>query len=1283
MILRNLKIGPRLGAGFAIIILLTLGLSLFLVWKIEKLAVDTEQMYYHSLVVNNAVRDIKADIIAIHGTMKDVAMAEDKRQLKKNIELVKEYEDKILLNFKQVEDRFLGDKQDVVVARRFFIQWKYIRDDVLYYVQVGDLESGARITRTDGANHVRLLHEKIQIMIDFAGREAKRLVESSVKSSHEALIDTVVILAVVLIVTIILSILITRSISRPLDRMTESVEKISRGDLEVSLESGGRDELSRMATSISALLTNMSDLARAASFIAFGDFNVKVTPRSDRDTLGIAMQDMAETLRRTAAIAHDVSQGDLSVALPVKSENDLLAGSINSMIDSLQESERQNIHQNWVTSGLTFLDEEMRGEDDLGVLSKKIITLLCTYIGAQMGAFYIFHEQNRLLQLNGSYALPDKNVLNKEIMLGEGLIGEAALQKELITLTEVPEDYVRIVTAIGNTLPRNILILPFFHEDRLKGIVEFAALDEFPAKVIEFLKITAKSIGIAVSVSQSRDRLQELLKESKQRAEELQIREEELKATNEELESQTVSLHASQKKMEDQQAELEATNSELEEKSLTLEDQKKKIESRNRALVTAREEIEERARDLALASKYKSEFMANMSHELRTPLNSLLLLAQSLNENRDDNLTADQLQAAAIIYDSGRDLLELINDILDLSKIEAGRMDIELEEISLKELADSSGLLFSHMASEKGLTFEVSINDGLQSAITSDLGRIEQIIKNFLSNAIKFTESGGVTLGFSRVTDDISLATSGLAPERAIAISVADTGIGIPVDQQKVIFEAFQQGDGSTARQFGGTGLGLSISRELASLIGGEIQVTSTPGSGSTFTLYLPLSVEKGTQPDLLPAAREPDKAVAGESRSEEVFGNHQELSSRATVEDDRDHLDGEQPILIIEDDEHFAALLRDQCHERGFKALVSGSGEAGLEIAEHYQPAGIILDIRLPGIDGWVVLSHLKSSSRTRHIPVHIVSADEAGSNAFKLGAIGFLTKPLNREQIAEIFGRFEAVINREFKELLVVEDDDTLRDVIIGVIGNGDVRATPAKNGKEAEELLRNNRFDCMVLDLGLPDIPGLELLQKLAEKDSVAIPPVIIYTGRDLTRQEEMELRKYSRSIIIKDDRSKERLLDEVSLFLHRMVEKMPEQKQQIIADLHNRDLMFKNKKILLVDDDMRNVFALSTSLEDKGIQVLIAEDGRKALEVLDSSPDIDLVLMDIMMPVMDGYETMRRIREKEEFWKLPVIALTAKAMKDDREKCIEAGASDYLAKPVDLERLFSMMRVWLYR
>ncbi|MBU0493834.1 MAG: response regulator [Chloroflexi bacterium] len=989
---------------------------------------------------------------------------------------------------------------------------------------------------------------------------------------------------------------------------------------------------------------------------------------------------IAAGLSNMVTVADAIAAGDLETVIAIKSQDEVgqLAAAVTKMQAALRQAGAATAAQDWLKTGIARLNDVMRGELDVATLSSGVLLEIATYLDAQIGALYLLQEGagEPVLALLSSYAYTKRKNLSNRFRAGEGLVGQAALEKHQILVRNVPEDYIKVTSGLGEASPQFIAVTPFLYEDRVKGVIELGTLSPIPDLHLEYLAQAMPALAINLETAQGREQLAQALAASQALAEELQVQQAELEAANEELEEQTQMLEQSEARLKTQQEELQVTNEELEEKNEALQRQKREIE-------LARREIEEQAEEVAIASKYKSEFLANMSHELRTPLNSLLLLARLLADNPEGNLTADQVEHAHIIYASGNDLLALITEILDLSKIEAGRMELQVAPVLLADLAESTRSSFQHMAEAKGLALSIAVGADAPATITTDRKRVEQILKNLVSNAIKFTDQGRVTVTLGRPARDAQLAKSGLQATAAIAIAVQDTGIGIPLDKQKIVFEAFQQVEGGSARKHGGTGLGLSISRELARLLGGEIQLQSAVDQGSTFTLYLPIEARVSEPAPAEPGARAAT-TTCGEALAPRLREPAAAWAAAHAIPDDRDNLAaGDKTILIIEDDANFAKLLLQQGQQKGFKCLAAATGESGLELAAQHRPTAIILDIRLPGMDGWAVLEALKDDPHTRHIPVHIMSVEEATLDAFRKGAVGHLTKPATREDLEAAFRRLEEVFGRAIKELLVVEDDDNLRRSIIRLVGNGDVHADEATSGAATIQALQAKRYDCLILDLGLPDMTGFQLLQILESREGVVIPPVIVYTGQELSREEEIELRRYAESIIIKGVRSEERLLDEVSLFLHRMVDRMPEQKRRMIADLHDTDLMFRGKTVLVVDDDMRNVFALSRVLETKGMRVLKAENGQKALSTLAQEPAIDLVIMDIMMPVMDGYETMQRIRAQERFRKLPIIALTAKAMQLDRERCLAAGASDYLAKPVDVNRLCSMMRVWLYR
>ena len=1068
------------------------------------------------------------------------------------------------------------------------------------------------------------IRDKINAFVDvereLLGEREKAAAAAARRSIFAVILSTVagLILAIALALYIVRSTL--RQVGGEPAEVADITGQIEEGNLDIEVEGG-----TGILASVGAMAATLKDVARQANVIASGDYAADVTPRSEKDELGIALQTMTRALR-----------------------------------DNRDETRKQD----WLKTGIARLNEAMSGDPEIDTLASRVISEMATYLDAQVGALYLAQDgDSRELSLMGSYAYTKRKNLSNVFQPGEGLVGQAALEKQQILLKNVPEDYVKVTSGLGERIPRFICVTPFLYEERVKGVVEIGTLSEMDEKQMEYLSQAMTALAIAVESAEGRTRLAQSLEESQRQAEELQTQQEELKTANEELEEQTQRLKESEEKLKAQQEEMEVTNEELEEKNELLERQKKEVEG-------ARRDIEEKAEEVAIASKYKSEFLANMSHELRTPLNSLLLLAQGLSQNKEGNLSEEQVESARIIHGSGSDLLNLINEILDLSKIEAGRMDLDVGAVRVSDLQEAVRASFGHMAEEKGLSLEVTANEDAPAEITSDRQRVEQVIRNLVSNAVKFTEQGSVAVTFGRPAPETDLSRSSLTVGECLAVAVKDTGIGMAPEQQKLIFEAFQQADGGTSRKYGGTGLGLSISRELVRLLGGELQVESTPGEGSTFTLYLPIEAEQ-TRKSEVGARKEEEEAPASPVRVPR------------SIEDDREKLEkNDQVILVIEDDPNFARILHEKCHEKGFKCLAAPTGEAGLELAAKHLPGAVILDIRLPGMDGWSVLSALKDDTRTRHIPVHVVSVEESSIEAIRKGAVGHVTKPLDQEELEETFRRLEQASAGKPRRVLVVEDDPKMRAETVNLIGNGDVKVDEAATGEEALDALRSGGYDCVVLDLKLPDMEGGEILATL-EQEGVELPPIIVHTTRDLTRDEEAGLREHAESIVIKDVRSQERLLDEVSLFLHRMVSRMPEKKQKLIRDLHDTDELLRNKKVLVVDDDMRTTFAVARLLSARGMKTLKAEDGERALRLLEEEPDVDLVLMDIMMPVMDGYETMKRIRDQDRFHKLPIIALTAKAMPEDREKCLAAGANDYLPKPVDEGRLVSMMRVWLCR
>jgi signal transduction histidine kinase/DNA-binding response OmpR family regulator len=924
-------------------------------------------------------------------------------------------------------------------------------------------------------------------------------------------------------------------------------------------------------------------------------------------------------------------------------------------------------HLSWLRSGQTELAAKSIGLNSLESLAQVVLDHVVRYLGGSVAAMY-FRNDEGVLRRIGAYGFSNDEERAKIIYSGASLASQAANESRLVRVKELPEDYIKVQSGLGDTAPREIVISPFHNFGKVKGVLEIGFLHPVRERDIEFLKLVGDAIGASVGAVVYRQRLQDALSESQALNEELQVQQEELRTANEELEEQSRALEESQTSLENQQAELEQTNDQLAEQALNLD-------MKNAALTEAQEQLRARAMDLERASRYKSEFLANMSHELRTPLNSSLILAKLLSDNVPGNLNEEQVRFAQTIYSAGNDLLHLINDILDISKVEAGKLELLPEDLPIRRTVEGLGRTFEPLAKQKDLRFSVTVEPDVPPTLHTDRQRLEQVLKNLLSNAVKFTEQGDVSLTVS-ATD-----------EGWVQFTVVDTGIGIAPDQQERIFEAFHQADGTANRRFGGTGLGLSISRDLTSLLGGTLVVSSTPGEGSTFTLSMPRNGMVSAAPPApraaapAPASRLP-RPVFDRAPAPAPAPVEEEAPARSSFPDDRAQSgEGVRTVLVIEDEPDFARILFDLAHDMDYRCLVGLTAGEGLELAAAESPDAILLDIRLPDSSGLSVLQQLKDNPATRHIPVHVVSSMDNAGEALHLGAIGYALKPTSREQLEEVFRKLQEKSAQQIKRVLLVEDDERQRDSVVKLIADEDVKIDAVGSGEEALGLLRREIFDCMIIDLKLPDMQGRELLEHMSHEELVSFPPVIVYTGRNLTRDEEAELMKYSRSIIIKGARSPERLLDEVTLFLHKVESQLSTERQHMLKTVRGRDRVFEGRTILLVDDDVRNVFALTSALEQRGANVEVGRNGFEAISKLDEVPAIDLVLMDVMMPGMDGLEATRRIRADGRFNRLPIIAITAKAMKDDQEQCLAAGANDYLAKPIDLARLYSLLRVWM--
>jgi HAMP domain-containing protein/CheY-like chemotaxis protein/signal transduction histidine kinase len=1044
------------------------------------------------------------------------------------------------------------------------------------------------------------------------------------------------------------------------------VTAVADGDLKRKLLVEAKGEIAALADTINGMTDTLAIFADQVTSVARevgvegklgGQANVPGAAGTWRDLTDNVNQlagNLTSQLRAIADVATAVTKGDLTRSIQVDAQGEVafVKDNINEMIRNLKDTTLRNDEQDWLKTNLAKFTRMLQGQKDLLTVGRLILSELAPVVSAQQGVFYMMNSaaEEPELKLLASYAYRERRGVNNRFKLGEGLVGQAAFEKERILLTNVPSDYVQISSGLGEAAPMNIVVLPILFEGQVKAVMELSSLEQFNPTHQAFLDQLTESIGIVLNTIEANTRTEDLLKQSQSLASELQSRQE----------------------------ELQQTNQELEEKARQLFEQNEEVERKNREVEQARQALEGKAQQLSLTSRYKSEFLANMSHELRTPLNSLLILADQLSSNPDGNLTSKQVEFARTIRGSGKDLLKLINDILDLSKIESGTVTIDVGEVRFEEMRQTMERTFRHVAEGKGVSFKIEVDPSVPDGVFTDAQRLDQVLKNLLSNAFKFTERGFVTLRVAPAQAGWSAENFNLARAKTVlAFSVSDSGIGIPADKQTTIFEAFQQADGSTSRKYGGTGLGLAISRELARVLGGEICVESLEGRGSTFTLFLPqnyaaVPTERATA-RLLPPPEHDETTDNGETPVTPL---------EFTLEDDRlNILPGEKSILIIEDDRDFAQWLLDVARANGFKAVVTPRGKIGLELVHEFAPSAITLDLSLPDIDGWQILNRLKSDLTTRHIPVFVISAKDGPENALKQGALRFLTKPIDESQIRQIFAKAEQMSETKAKKLLVIEDDANQRNEIRELIGNSTAHLTDAADAHAAMDALRKERFDCVVLDLMLPDMSGFELIDKIRGENKDL--PIIVYTARDLSHDEEEKLNRVAQTTIVKDVRSPERLFDQTALWLHRDAASLPEEKRELLRRLHDPDAVLAGKKVLIVDDDIRNIFAMTSMLERYKMDVQSAETGKAAIELLQKGPEPDLILMDIMLPEMDGYETMRAIRKVYGFEQLPIIALTAKAMKGDREKCIDAGASDYIAKPVDTERLLTLLRNWLHR
>jgi HAMP domain-containing protein/CheY-like chemotaxis protein/signal transduction histidine kinase len=1046
------------------------------------------------------------------------------------------------------------------------------------------------------------------------------------------------------------------------------VTAVANGELTQKLTVNAKGEVAALAETINNMTNTLATFADQVTTVARevgvegrlgGQANVPGAAGTWKDLTGnvnLLADNLTNQVRAIAEVATAVTKGDLTRSIQVEASGEVadLKDNLNTMIDNLRLTTDRNTEQDWLKTNLARFTGMLQGQRDLTTVGRMLLSELAPLVSAQQGVIYqMGGEESTEMVLLSAFAGDGEDGHLRRLKLGEGLVGQCAAEKRRMLISDLPPNTVAIRSGLFEAVPRNVIVLPVLFEDRVKAVIELASLSSFTTSQLAFLEQLTASIGIVLNSIEATMQTEGLLKQSQQLATELQV----------------------------QQKELQQTNEQLAQKAQQLAEQNVEVERKNQEIEQARRALEEKAKELALTSKYKSEFLANMSHELRTPLNSILVLGQQLSDNPDGNLTPKQVEFSRTIHGAGTDLLNLITDILDLSKIESGTVSVEAEEVFFASMLDAVERPFRHEAENRHLSFEVETDPHLPRSVVTDSKRLQQVLKNLLSNAFKFTEAGGVRLSVSQARSGWTEGHPILGNAASVvAFEVADTGIGIPFEKQRIIFEAFQQADAGTSRKYGGTGLGLAISRELASLLGGEIQLRSAPGRGSTFTLYLPQTYVGPSTSSVAPTEGRFRSSVSPVQLAAAGVAEH----PVEKIADDRDNLlPDDAVLLIVEDDLHYAGVLCDLSRDKGFKVLVATRGAEALALAKEYHPTAVSLDVFLPDMLGWTVLNHLKQDPSTRHIPVQMLTLDEDRHHGLARGAFAFVTKPTTPEGLEAALARIKEYSAPRRKRLLVVEDNPAEQLSIKELLGYEDIDVTVVATGAEAVEIVGEQAFDCVVLDLRLPDISGFDVLERFRDTPSLGDLPVVVFTGKELSPDEDARLHSLARSVVVKGVESPERLLDETALFLHRVVADLPVEKQRLLDRLHHSDDALVGKKVLVVDDDVRNIFALSSVIERRGMTVITAGTGREAIAKLESTPDIAIVLMDIMMPEMDGYETMQVIRQNSSFRRLPIIALTAKAMKGDREKCLEAGASEYLAKPVNTEQLLSSLRMWLHR
>ncbi len=1066
------------------------------------------------------------------------------------------------------------------------------------------------------------------------------------------------------------------------------VTSVATGDLRQKLSINAKGEVAQLTETINEMIDTLAVFADQVTTVARevgvegrlgGQAHVPGASgiwKNLTENVNQLAQNLTTQVRSISEVASAVTKGDLTrtIRVEAKGEVEALKDTINQMIANLRATTLRNQETDWLKSNLAKFTQMLQGQKDINAVTMRILSELAQVVNGHYGAFYILRQPDKnapaKLSLYAGYAYKAERNTVQEFNVGEGLVGQCALEKERMLLSNIPHNYIKVTSGLGKARPSNVVILPVLFETNVKAVIELASLETFSQTHLDFLDQVTESIGIVLNTIEANTRTESLLIQSQSLASELKI----------------------------QQEELRRTNDELQDKALLLVKQKEEVEGKNKEVEEARRSLEEKAEQLQLTSKYKSEFLANMSHELRTPLNSLLILAQQLYENAEGNLSEKQVRYAKTIHSCGDDLVQLINDILDLSKIESGFISTNMAPVHLSEIASFVETTFRPISEARNLRFSVNTNEALPATMETDIQRLNQILKNLLSNAFKFTEKGGVSLRIFEAKGGWKSTPSLNTAKRVIGFAISDTGIGIPDEKQLIIFEAFQQAEGSTSRKYGGTGLGLSISRGLAELLGGAIELESTPGQGSTFTLYLPtdsMTISSPTTRDSMRAIRqlefESDREKitnllsnfhitkeGGENKNLEFVS---ELVNEAG--DDRNNIQpSDQVLLIVEDDLYFSRIVISQAHEKDLKAVVATTYLEVFDFINRFSPIAITLDVKLPDTSGWKVIDLLRNDLNYRHIPIYVISGEENRTLAMKRGARNFILKPMSNDALHELLDDVKNFTSRQVYNVLVIEDNEIDSSQIAKMLADDRLEVEIAVSGGEALEVLSNKSFDCIVVDYSLPDISGIELMQKMRDLKG-DLTPVIVYSAKDFNQRELSQINRISNSIILKGINSIEHLLEEVVTHLHIPHRDLTQGKQRVIENIRNKEDILMGKDVLIVDDDVRNLFALTTVFERFNINVITAESGQEAIQILAENPRIDMVLMDIMMPEMDGYETTQRIRREHKNNTLPIIAVTAKAMKGDRQKCIEAGASDYITKPVKVDQLLSLMRLWFFK